>query len=41
MSSAYFFAMRVWHRATILAHVLTANRRIDNFVLGKEFVGED
>jgi len=27
--------------ATILAHVLTAIRRIDNFVLGKEFVGED
>jgi hypothetical protein len=27
--------------ATILAHVLTANRRVDNFVLGKEFVGED
>jgi hypothetical protein len=26
---------------TNLAHVLTAIRRIDNFVLGKEFVGED
>ena len=27
--------------ATILWHVLTAIRRIDNFVLGKEFIGED
>jgi len=27
--------------ATILPHFLTTIRRIDNFVLGKEFVGED
>jgi hypothetical protein len=33
--------MRVWRSATILAHFLTTVRRIDNFVVGKEFVGED
>jgi len=27
--------------ATILAHFLTALNRIDSFVFGKEFVGED
>jgi len=27
--------------ATILAHFLTAITRTDNFVIGKEFVGED
>src|SRR5437867_11734418 len=32
--------MRVWRSATILAHFLTTVRRIDNFVVGKEFVGE-
>jgi hypothetical protein len=33
--------MRVWRSATILAYFLTTVRRIDNFVVGKEFVGED
>src|SRR5437667_10600538 len=33
--------MRVWRSATILAYFLTTVGRIDNFVAGKEFVGED
>jgi hypothetical protein len=32
---------RLGTRATILAHFLTAINRIDNFVFGKEFVGEN
>jgi len=42
VSSACFFALRVWRKKPLfLAHVLTASRRIDNFVLGKELIGED
>jgi len=39
VSSACFF--RLLYGPTILAHFLTAINRIDNFVFGKEFVGED
>jgi hypothetical protein len=41
VSRAYFWRCGPGAGATILWHVLTAIRRIDNFVLGKEFVGED
>ena len=35
------FLLRVCTSVTIPAHFLTAINRIDNFILGKEFVGED
>jgi len=42
VASALFLAPpRLGASATILAHFLTAINRIDNFVFGKEFVGED
>jgi len=41
-AAATLLLVEVLARAPLLsAHFLTAVRRVDNFVLGKEFVGED